>query len=139
MIFTIIFIDYFSKFAIRKNIRLNESRELIKDKLYLCRTENTGITYNMLSGRKKLIIFLNSVFIAYISILFKKFKNPCLRIGLSMVLGGALGNILDRIKNNSITDFVYIKHRKAPVFNVSDMFIAIGSVISGIFLFINME
>jgi len=139
LILTIIFIDYFSKSLIRKNISLNKTKELVKDKLYLWRTENTGVAYNMLSGRKKTIILLNSVLITYVFILFKKFKSPCLKISFSMVLGGASGNMLDRIKNNSITDYIYIKHKKAPIFNIADIFIALGSIISGIFLFINME
>ena len=45
-----------------------------------------------------------------------------------MAFAGAFANFIDRIKNGSVTDFIFIKFKNAPVFNVADVFIVLGCI-----------
>ena len=66
--------------------------------------------------------------IYFIKLLYKK-GSRSLKLGFSFMLGGALGNLYERIFKNGVTDFIYIKFKKAPIFNVADIFILIGNFI----------
>ena len=50
-------------------------------------------------------------------------------MAFSFALGGALGNFIDRIKNKNITDFIYVKYKKAPIFNLADIFLVISPIL----------
>ena len=131
--------DLLSKKFARKKLKLNEKVEIIKNRLYLFHIKNTGVAFNFLSGRKRLILSLNAGIILYMLLLIRRFKAPWAKLSFSLALGGALGNMIDRIKNGSVTDFIYFKFKKAPVFNISDFFVIIGGLASAVVLLINME
>ncbi len=122
----IVFLDLISKIIVNKNISLNEKKEIIKNKIYLYNLKNKGIAMGFMKNKKNLIIKINVLFLVVIILNFIKiFRNSSnlLKLAFSFIIGGAFGNIIDRIKNNSVTDFIYIKIKKLPVFNIADLFI----------------
>jgi signal peptidase II len=90
---------------------------------------NTGVSFSFLSGHGSLLLFLNIIIVCALTIWLMRTPN----IPLSLIIGGALGNILDRIFYGAVIDFIdfhlYAWH--FAVFNIADSFISIG-----IFLFI---
>ena len=56
-------------------------------------------------------------------------EESILKTGLAFTAGGSLGNLYERIFKRKVTDFLYFKYKKAPIFNVADIFIFIGGFI----------
>ena len=85
-----------------------------------------------MKNKKNLIIKINILFLVIVILnfikIFRKSSN-LLKLAFSFIIGGALGNIIDRIKNNSVTDFIYIKIKKFPVFNIADLFILLSAAL----------
>lgn len=128
----IVLLDLISKNIINKHILFNTKKEIIKNKLYLCNLKNEGIAMGFMKNKKNLIIKINILFLVVIILNFIKiFRNSSnlLKLAFSFIIGGAFGNIIDRIKNNSVTDFIYIKIKKFPVFNIADLFIFLSTTL----------
>ena len=133
IIVAIFAIDVYTKYRISKKYFIEEQKEIIKDRLYLWHKKNTGFSFSLLSGRKKIVsysafIITFGAIIYFIKLLYKN-GSRSLKLGFSFMLGGALGNLYERIFKNGVTDFIYIKFKKAPIFNVADIFILIGNFI----------
>ncbi|WP_317368166.1 signal peptidase II [uncultured Tyzzerella sp.] len=136
IIIILILLDLGSKSYVKRKYKLNEDVSIYKDKVYICHIKNEGLAYGVLKNSKKFIYIIVSVCLLLVGILFySAFKegSKLKKLSFSFALGGALGNFIDRIKNKNITDFIYIKYKKAPIFNLADVFL----FISPILLFIN--
>lgn len=123
-------VDQISKILIVKLIDINHSVEVIKNFFYLTYTHNTGAAFSILTGRR---IFLILIAVAILIILFNhirknKVKEKIEILSFSLIIGGSLGNLLDRIVRGYVIDFVDIKifGYNFPVFNIADTFIVIG-------------
>ena len=129
----LVVIDQISKILILNNTQLNDSIEIIKNIFYITYTHNTGAAFSILLGKR---IFLILITIIVLVILFNYIKkNKITRkielISLSLVVGGSLGNLIDRIIRGYVIDFIDIKifGYDFPVFNIADSFITIGVIL----------
>lgn len=132
IIIILVFLDLKTKSYIKKRYKINEEIRLYKDKIYICHIKNEGLAYGFLKNCKKCIYILISLCILFISILFYnafKERSKLKKLAFSFALGGALGNFIDRIKNKNITDFIYVKYKKAPIFNLADIFLVISPML----------
>jgi len=93
---------------------------------------NKGVSFSMLNqygttGRYVLIAFASVICIALARWLMKS-NNIILSIGLGLILGGAIGNIIDRIRYGAVIDFLHFhyQHWSWPAFNFADTFICMG-------------
>lgn len=129
----IIAADLLSKRMIKERIREGEKKELIKDKLYFWRIKNTGCAYSILKKKPEAVLKMSAAAIGLVSgilcIGIWKGSKPAGLTGLSMCLGGAIGNFIDRVKNKGVTDFIYIKKKSLPIFNLADIFVFIGAIV----------
>lgn len=132
-------IDLYSKHIINKSMKRKEKREIIPDKLYFINDKNEGIAYNKLKERPKLVKVITAAITAFFGVFFFKTAadkgvNLGVKIGSALVFGGALGNLIDRIKNGCVTDFIYVKAiKKSPIFNIADACIMVGVIFMGFF------
>ena len=128
----IITVDLLSKKMIKDRIEEGQKKELIKDKLYFWRIKNTGCAYSVLKDKPSAVTASSSVVTAILGgvlcISIAKGEKSSLLAGLSMCLGGALGNLIDRVRNKGVTDFIYVNKKKMPIFNLADIFIFIGAI-----------
>jgi len=132
IILIIIALDQFTKHIIEKKLKVYETKEVIKNKLYLKRVNNKGAFYGLLKKRPKLLLFFSFAVMIPIIIAFIKAvkeKDNVLKLIIALILGGALGNIIDRIRKGSVTDFIFIKFKNAPIFNVADFFLFLSFII----------
>lgn len=93
---------------------------------------NTGGAYSMLSDKTWLLILVSVVFIVIICIydLIVKHKSTTYSIGVGFIVGGAIGNLIDRIFLGGVRDFIFFEFYKTfPTFNVADSFLFIGTCI----------
>ena len=97
--------------------------------------ENTGAAFGSFQGGR---IFLVAVTVAAIAagsvFLFKNRKQPLLSVGTAFVLGGALGNLLDRVSRGFVVDMFDFRLINFPVFNVADIFVCLGAVLIVIYI-----
>ncbi|MFZ7133653.1 MAG: signal peptidase II [Eubacteriales bacterium] len=134
----VIWIDLYSK-RIAK-IKLKDKRcQKLFGKFYLCLAYNTGAAYGLFKHKPNFLKILIGVTIILLSlVLFTGIMtryDPWISGCLSFILGGALGNYIDRIKNGGVTDFLYIKSKHFPIFNIADLFILFPSIILLVFHF----
>ncbi|MEK6196146.1 MAG: signal peptidase II [Deltaproteobacteria bacterium] len=99
---------------------------------------NTGGAFGFLAGKSSLfrhLFFLTASAIAMGMIVYLYLKTPreflFLRSGLAMILGGAVGNVIDRIRLGKVVDFLdlYVKDLHWPAFNIADSAITVGILI----------
>ena len=127
--FIILLIDLVSKRLVINLLIENESIKVIDGFFSLTYVKNTGVAFSMIEGYVWLII------IATIIILFMLFKyikdgiNSNIElVSYGFILGGAIGNLIDRIFYGYVVDFFdfTIFSYQAPIFNVADIFIVVG-------------
>ncbi|MCF6462712.1 signal peptidase II [Clostridium sp. Cult1] len=131
----IIVLDQVSKFAAVKYLKGRSPYIIVENFFQLCYVENLGAAFGILQNKKVFFIFVTSI--VAISIIFFLAKNSnnisqLLKIGLVMLLGGAIGNLIDRVRFGYVVDFISFKFGKGydfPVFNVADIFIVSGTIL----------
>ena len=131
----VVLIDQITKVWVDKTMRLYESTPIVPNLLDLHYIRNAGAAFGFLSGshqgfRIPFFILVSSVAIGIILFLFYKLEESeiMMPVALSLVLGGAIGNLIDRIRLGEVIDFILF-HYKAfqwPAFNVADIAITAG-------------
>jgi len=121
----IILIDQISKYMIRTLMTLKGSVEILRPVLYLTYTKNTGAGFSILTGMNTFLIIISILIIAGLIYYFKRFTKAE-RYPLSLILGGAIGNLIDRIIFGHVIDFINV--RVWPIFNIADSAITIGII-----------
>jgi signal peptidase II len=124
---TLIFfsLDFFLKKYISANFTLNIPYPLLGDLVSLRVVHNTGVAFGLLQGKTVLVILSGILFILFFIFFVIRQKHTILKkIFLSMILGGALCNLYDRIFLGYVVD--YIDLGWWPVFNLSDSLISVG-------------
>ncbi len=133
LIFLIILLDQFTKYIIKKSLPVGTSIPVIKNVLHLTSVRNFGAAFGILKNQTLFFIFISSFSIVFILSMFlydRKsglIKNLSLRIAMAMILAGAIGNFIDRVKFGYVIDFIDV--RIWPVFNIADTFITIGAIL----------
>jgi signal peptidase II len=125
---TVIVADRITKHVIRGQIPLNGSRRVIPGVVKLVHYRNTGVAFDFLSGRGVLVLIVTAIALSALIAYFV--LHPARRglwVATGLLLGGALGNLLDRLLNGSVTDF--IKFPDWPAFNVADICITVGVIV----------
>ena len=134
-----IFFDQLSKFWIRNNIESYNEIELIGSFFTLIRVENSGAFLGMgseLSYITKLILLIIFPIVVLVAVSIytyvdKKLDNLSL-VGFSLIIGGGVANIFDRIVYGSVTDFLYINlgsFLKTVIFNIADLSVTTGIIL----------
>ncbi len=143
--FFIILIDQITKhFAIIK-LKGNTSNIIIPEFFKLVYVENYGAAFGILKHKKIFFIVITLIVIAIISLFLFKYSsklNIFMQIGLGLLLGGAIGNLIDRIRFGYVVDFISIRlfnRYEYPVFNIADMAIVVGTVIILILILFDKE
>ncbi|EKU27288.1 signal peptidase II [Catellicoccus marimammalium] len=121
--------DQALKFWVVQHIPLGDivGHNPVLDLTYL---QNRGAAWSIFQGKVGflfLIAFIASLVIIYL--LYKyRHRSPWLRIGLGLCLGGALGNMIDRIRLGYVVDMFHLELFSFPVFNIADIALCIGVV-----------
>ena len=131
----VILLDQVTKYWIHNNMGLYDTRPIISGFLDLHYIRNTGAAFGFLSGiqpsiRIPFFIGISVVAIGIILYLFHKMEESryVVPVALSLVLGGAIGNLVDRVRTGEVVDFLFIHYKRFqwPAFNVADIAITVG-------------
>jgi signal peptidase II len=135
----VVVLDRLSKIYIRANFSSFDTVSVIRGWFRIVHTENPGAAFGVLANGNPLLrsIVLIGVAVAVLFFvvlaLWKRtagFASPATRLGLALILGGATGNLSDRVTRGTVTDFleVYNGDWTFPAFNVADSAITVGSM-----------
>ena len=131
----ILICDQLSKWQVVRSLPYQESRPAIGRFLELTHTHNTGGAFSLFQAGNTVFIVVASLAIVALIYAFQRMKKPDLLVStaLSLALGGALGNLLDRIRFGYVIDFFDIQGGTGrtlwPIFNVADSAITVGIVL----------
>ena len=120
------------------HLALGESTALLPGVLQLTRLHNYGAAWSSLSGKTVvLLIVTTALLIAVAWLLVKKIVRHRLGVAAGLfILGGGLGNMIDRVTQGYVVDFLYFKLINFPIFNVADCYVTVATaVIIVLFLF----
>lgn len=138
LIFTLI--DQISKILVINLMDLGEVITIIPSFFYLTHVQNDGAALNILSGNTILLIIISLAALFYVVklVLDSKAINKLQFITYTLLIGGIIGNILDRVIYGKVIDFLafHIFGYHAPVFNLADSFIVISVILLGISIII---
>ena len=128
----IAFIDQGLKFLIINNFEMAKAKEVISNFFYITLIKNDGGAFGIMSGGKWIFIVLALVFIIYL-IRYIYIDTNITKTDVliySLLLGGVIGNLIDRIIYGYVIDYLdfYVFKYDAPIFNFADMCIVIGAV-----------
>lgn len=131
----LLFLDQLSKWMIVQNMDVGDSLPVIPGFFYITSLRNTGAAWSMLEGQ--FVFFFIVTFIVLVVVIYymQRYgrKQPLLGTSLAFIIGGTLGNFVDRLFRGEVVDFihVYIFSYSYPVFNLADssLFIGVGLMI----------
>lgn len=139
MVLMLVVIDQLTKFYIDSNFVLYQSLEVINGYFNITYIRNSGVAFGILSGFKGIVsqiifIFISLIAILAIIIIYRGTDDKMIfsRISLSLILSGAIGNMIDRIfRGGEVIDFFdfYWKSYHWPAFNIADSCITIGVIL----------
>lgn len=140
IIVLLVSIDQYTKSVVLKTINLLDKHEVIPNFFYITNVRNTGAAWSILEGKQTFFIIITFIAIAvFVYLLYKdRNKSKLLTISYLLIISGAIGNLIDRITNAYVVDFLdfYIFGYDFPVFNVADSFLTIGVILIFIYSFL---
>ena len=139
----IVVLDQVTKTMVDRSMSLHDSIPIIDGFFSLTYIRNTGAAFGIFSGahevfRLPFLIGVSLFAAGFIMVMLKRLPDDAtgLITALAFILGGAVGNLIDRIAHGEVIDFfdVYWKQYHWPAFNVADSFITIGVAITLFYL-----
>ena len=138
----VVALDQFTKqLAINSLMQNKKSLVLIADWLKLTYTENTGIAFGISLGSHSLLIAITALILAalLLYVVFSKNRTPVFLVTFGLILGGGVGNLIDRVAFGRVVDFIHVDIYQGylfgswmslwPVFNIADSAITVGACI----------
>lgn len=129
LILVLFVIDQLSKYEVHRRLYEGETFPIIGEFFHFTYVKNRGIAFGFFQGKLDIISILTIFAVIGIGIyLYKDYKklNLLERLGYSFILGGALGNIVDRLYRGFVVDMIDFRGIWSFVFNVADVWINIG-------------
>jgi signal peptidase II len=124
LVVAVLALDQLTKRLVISGISVGDQHKFLPA-IQLVHVRNTGVAFGFLSGGGALVLLFTFAALAVLLTYFVRHPTrPYLWVPTGLLVGGALGNLLDRILNGAVTDFIKLPHW--PAFNVADMSITFG-------------
>jgi signal peptidase II len=123
----VIALDQITKHTLAAGIAVGEQKKFLPG-VTLVHVRNTGVAFSLVSSGGALVLVFTLIALAVlIGYFVRRPEKRWLWLPVGMLTGGAIGNLIDRIANGSVTDFIKLPHW--PAFNVADMSITFGVLV----------
>ena len=121
--------DIMTKLLVELNI-MDKSIPIIDGVFHLTYVENRGIAFGLFSDARILFIVISIVVLIALSAIYSRIpsRTNWLKIGTSLIYGGAMGNLLERMAKGYVVDFLDFRIINFPVFNFADIAVCVGAV-----------
>ena len=139
----IIVLDQLTKIIVDRTMPLHHSIPIVDGFFSLTYVRNTGAAFGIFAGshevfRLPFLIGVSILAIGFILVMLKRLRDDAtgLVTALTFILGGAIGNLIDRVRHGEVIDFldVYYSNYHWPAFNLADSFITVGVTITLFYL-----
>ena len=112
------------------------SQPIISDIFHLTYVENRGAAFGMMAGQKWLLVWATAIVIlaAIAVVMAGKIKNTMVLFAVATIIGGGVGNLIDRVYRGFVVDYVHLKVINFAVFNFADICVTVGTAILLIYL-----
>ena len=139
-----IIVDQLTKFLVVKYMTLGQSISVIDNFLYITSHRNAGAAWGIFQGKMMFFYLITLAVIAVVIVWMTRLdikKDKWLMIALALILGGAVGNFIDRVLYQHVVDFIdtYILGYDFPIFNIADSALCIGVVLMAIDAILDMK
>lgn len=129
----VLVLDQITKWTVVRNMEFGESIKIIDNFFYLTSHRNKGAAWGMLEGQMWLFYIITLVVAAGIIYYMQTQAKgkPLFQVSLAFILGGAIGNFIDRLFRKEVVDFLdtYIWGYDFPIFNIADSALTIGVIL----------
>lgn len=132
---TVIFFDQLTKAWVRNNLAIGETWDHHLGPIYITHVVNTGAAFGILPGQTAFLLVMATLGLGAILLyyVYPPMNHRLIAVALGLQLGGAIGNLTDRVRFGQVTDFVDVYD--FPTFNVADSAISVSiAVVLGFFL-----
>jgi len=131
IVLSVLSLDQLTKFLVSRNLFLHESIPVASGIFHITLVHNRGAAFGMLKNQTPIFVVTSifAIVLIYLSLKENK-RNKIFTLALSLILAGALGNLIDRLFFGYVIDF--LDFRVWPVFNIADSAITIGAILLGI-------
>lgn len=133
VIIIVVLLDQVSKVLALKYLKLVGSIPIIKNIFHFTYVENRGAAFGILQNQKLFFIIFALLVLSFIWFYtYNNRLNNIMIYGSSLVAGGIIGNLIDRIRLGFVVDYIHVVN--FPVFNIADSAVVIGIILVGIFI-----
>lgn len=143
LIAVLILLDQLSKWLVRMHLKPVDNIDFIKGFFSLSYVENRGAAFGIFSDKKILLVGMTGIIILAMAVYLvrHRFANRWLKLSFILIIAGAAGNLIDRVRISYVVDFIhfYFKHIDLPVFNIADICVVGGTLMLAIHLMITKE
>jgi len=123
----VVVLDQATKALVRGNVALGE-RDGVFPGVEIVHVRNEGVAFSRFSGGGTIVtVIVAAALVALVAYFVTHLHKPLVWLPTAMLLGGALGNVIDRVRDGAVTDF--IKLPAWPAFNVADVSITFGVIV----------
>jgi len=126
----VIVVDQLVKWWIVQNVAFGETIFSGNGLVSITHIRNEGAAWSILEGKMWFFYLITVITVAVVGYLLYKYRRDSkwLATGLSLILGGALGNFIDRLYYKNVVDMIQLDFINFPIFNVADMALSVGVV-----------
>ena len=139
-----IVLDQVTKYLVASQMTIGQSIPIIDNFLYITSHRNAGAAWGIFQGKMMFFYLITLAVIAVVIVWMTRLdikKDKWLMIALALILGGAVGNFIDRVLYQHVVDFIdtYILGYDFPIFNIADSALCIGVVLMAIDAILDMK
>lgn len=131
----VVLLDYITKRIVSGNMVLYQSIPVIKGVFNITYVKNTGASFGMMAGARWFFVAVTVILIA--AVIYYAVKNKItdklFLVSASFVVGGGIGNLIDRIATGAVVDFFDFRLINFAIFNVADCFVVVGVILMAIY------
>ena len=134
------FVDQLLKIEMRNWLKSAGEIPLIGEALKLTYLENRGMAFGMMQGQKWLLVWVTAFVLLILSaaIMMGKIRKPATLFTTAVIIGGGVGNLIDRVYRGYVIDYINVSLIDFPIFNFADICVTCGTIVLLILLVIEM-
>ncbi len=138
LIVGLVLLDQITKILVATNMTLYESIPVIPNIVSITYIHNRGAAWGMFSEHRWVFLLITAVAIIIMPIILYRYRkvHVLFSISLSMIIAGAIGNMIDRVFLGYVVDFIEATFVDFPVFNVADICVTLGALLMAFYLIV---
>ncbi len=135
LVLILVALDQVVKYLVVANIPLGEHVPFLPYIMDLTYVQNTGAAFSIFSEHTWILTMISLVVSVILAVALWKgfFRHPLGRLSLTLLLAGAIGNLIDRVRLQYVVDMFHVLFMNFAVFNVADVFVVVGGIAAALY------